>query len=100
MSDINISKIRQAIEDSDSIGIDLIDPIQEIHVGKKVLKTIKDELVKSTGRYNQFKGMIGSLFGIKIIQNKTLKPNQYKIIRLSQLKALKTLLKTPQLKVV
>lgn len=86
---INMSEIKKALDDSEKMGVNFTDPIQEIHVGKNVLKRIKDELVESTGRNQKFRSLVGSLFGVKLIQDRGLKPNQYKIIRLSELKPMK-----------
>lgn len=81
---INLSDIREAIEKVDDLGS--YNPIQEIKMGKNVLKKVKQELLKSTGKKGKFEGLIGSLFGVKVVLDKSLKPNQYKVIRWKEVK--------------
>ena len=56
-------------------------PIKRLDVGKGILKAIKKLEKQSKQDYKKNFKYVGSLYGIEIRLDKTLKPNQYRVIK-------------------
>lgn len=75
---IDFADILQATQKLKKLGPD---PIKEIRFGARAYKAMVKEVRKNTHPKKKIRTLlVGTLFGIRVIQDSTLKTNEYRII--------------------